>query len=80
MRQIPPFQIAPKSLMTAIDLDPSMYGTHTLQRNQAWLIYRWTKKLRAVQFLLGHTKLESAVRYLGIKVDNALEMTEQMVV
>ncbi len=54
-----------------------MYGTHTLQRTKASLIYRRTNNLRAVQLLLGHTTLESAVRYLGIEVDDALEMPEQ---
>jgi site-specific recombinase XerC len=53
------------------------YGTHTMRRTKASLIYRWTKNLRAVQLLLGHTKLESTVRYLGIGVDDALEMAEQ---
>lgn len=58
-------------------LDPAAYGTHTLRRTKASLIYRRTKNLRAVQLLLGHTKLESTVRYLGIEVDDALEMAEQ---
>jgi integrase len=52
-------------------------GTHSLRRAKASLIYRRTKNLRAVQLLLGHTKLESTVRYLGIEVDDALEMAEQ---
>ncbi len=60
-----------------IGLDPAAYGTHTLRRTKASLIYRRTKNLRAVQLLLGHTKLESTVRYLGIEVDDALEMAEQ---
>ncbi|WP_460148270.1 tyrosine-type recombinase/integrase [Pseudomonas sp. S2_A02] len=63
--------------VTAIGLDPTMYGTHTLRRTKASLIYRRTKNLRAVQLLLGHTKLESTVRYLGIEVDDAVEMAEQ---
>lgn len=58
-------------------LDPSDYGTHSMRRTKATLIYRRTKNLRAVQLLLGHTKLESTVRYLGIEVDDALEMSEQ---
>ena len=66
-----------KAWVTAIGLDPTMYGTHTLRRTKASLIYRRTKNLRAVQLLLGHTKLESTVRYLGIEVDDALEMAEQ---
>ena len=57
--------------------DPSTYGTHSIRRTKASLIYRRTKNLRAVQLLLGNTKLESTVRYLGIEVDDALEMAEQ---
>ena len=60
-----------------IGLDTWLYGTHSLRRTKATLIYRRTKNLRAVQLLLGHTKLESTVRYLGIEVDDALEMAEQ---
>jgi site-specific recombinase XerD len=60
-----------------IGLDADAYGTHTMRRTKALLIYRRTKNLRAVQLLLGHTKVESTVRYLGIEVDDALEMAEQ---
>jgi integrase len=60
-----------------IGLDPSAYGTHTMRRTKATLVYRRTKNLRAVQLLLGHTKLESTVRYLGIEVEDALEISEQ---
>jgi len=60
-----------------IGFDPAAYGTHSLRRTKASSIYRRTKNLRAVQLLLGHTKLESTVRYLGIEVDDALEMAEQ---
>ncbi|MEN0036676.1 MAG: tyrosine-type recombinase/integrase [Cellvibrio sp.] len=60
-----------------IDLDASMYGTDSLRRTKASLIYKRTKNLRAVQILLGHTKLESTVRYLGTDVDDALELAEQ---
>lgn len=60
-----------------IGLDPAAYGTHTMRRTKASLIYRRTKNLRAVQLLLGHSKLESTVRYLGIEVDDALDMAEQ---
>ncbi len=66
-----------KAWVHAIGLDPALYGTHTMRRTKASLIYRRTKNLRAVQLLLGHTKLESTVRYLGIEVDDALEMAEQ---
>jgi integrase len=60
-----------------IGLDSTNYGTHTMRRTKVSLIYLRTKNLRAVQLLLGHTKLESTVRYLGIEVDDALEMSEQ---
>jgi integrase len=62
----------------SIGLDPAPYGTHTMRRTKATLIYRKAKNLRAVQLLLGHTKLESTVRYLGIEVDDALEIGEQI--
>ena len=65
------------SWVASIDLDPTAYGTHSLRRTKATLIYRRTRNLRAVQLLLGHTKLESTVRYLGIEVDDALEIAEQ---
>lgn len=58
-------------------LDPAAYGTHSIRRTKATLIYRRTKNLRAVQLLLGHSKIESTCRYLGIEVDDALEMAEQ---
>ncbi len=61
----------------SIGLDPADYGTHTMRRTKATLIYRRTKNLRAVQLLLGHSDLESTVRYLGIEVDDALEISEQ---
>ena len=61
----------------AIGLDAAVYGTHTMRWTKATLIYKRTKNLRAVQLLLGHTKLESTVRYLGIEVDDALEISEQ---
>lgn len=60
-----------------LGLDPADYGTHSIRRTKATLIYRRTKNLRAVQLLLGHSKLESTVRYLGIEVDDALEISEQ---
>ncbi|MGD8616902.1 MAG: tyrosine-type recombinase/integrase [Gammaproteobacteria bacterium] len=63
--------------VTSIGLDPHKYGTHSLRRTKAALIYKKTGNLRAVQLLLGHTKLESTVRYLGIEVDDALRISEQ---
>ena len=65
------------SWVEEIGLDPAAYGTHSIRRTKATLIYRRTKNLRAVQLLLGHTKLESTVRYLGIEVEDALELSEQ---
>ena len=63
--------------VSAAGLDSSSYGTHSMRRTKATLIYKRTKNLRAVQLLLGHAKLESTVRYLGIEVDDALEISEQ---
>jgi len=60
-----------------IGLDSATYGTHSMRRTKAFLIYRRTKSLRAVQFLLGHSKLESTARYLGIEVEDALALAEQ---
>ncbi len=62
----------------SIGLDPCIFGTHSLRRTKATLIYRQTGNLRAVQLLLGHTKLESTVRYLGVEVDDALAIAEQV--
>lgn len=61
----------------SIGLDCTAYGTHSMRRTKPTLIYRRTKNLRAVQLLLGRTKLESTVRYLRIKVDDALEIAAQ---
>jgi len=63
--------------LVEIGLDPTAYGTHTIRRTKASMIYRRTKNIRAVQLLLGHSKLESTVRYLGIEVEDALELSEQ---
>jgi len=59
-------------------LDASLFGTHSIRRTKATLIYRRTGNLRAVQLLLGHTKVESTVRYLGVEVDDALTIAEQV--
>lgn len=64
--------------IAGIGLDSSFFGTHSLRRTKATLIYRRTGNLRAVQLLLGHTKIESTVRYLGIEVDDALAIAEQV--
>lgn len=60
-----------------VGLERTAYGTHSMRRTEPTLIYRRTENLRAVQLLLGHTKIESTVRYLGIEVDDALELAEQ---
>ena len=62
----------------SVGLDPRLFGTHSLRRTKATLIYRRTGNLRAIQLLLGHTKIESTVRYLGIEVDDALAIAEQV--
>jgi len=62
----------------SIGLDKSAYGTHSLRRTKASIIYKQTKNLRAIQILLGHSKLESTVRYLGVEIDDALELSEQI--
>jgi integrase len=62
----------------SIGLESASYGTHSMRRTKAAQIYRKTGNLRAVQLLLDHTKLESTVRYLGIEVDDALNMAEQI--
>ena len=58
--------------------DRAAYGTHSRRRTQVSLLYKKTGNLRAPQLLLGHTKLESTVRYLGIEVDDALELSETL--
>ena len=61
-----------------VELDPAAYGTHSMRRTKVSLLYRKTGNLRACQLLLGHTKLESTVRYLGVEVDDALELSEAL--
>jgi len=61
-----------------IDLEPKAYGTHSLRRTKVALVYKKTGNLRACQLLLGHRKLDSTVRYLGIELDDALELSEQV--
>lgn len=60
-----------------LGLDPAEYGTHSMRRTKATLVHHRTKNLRAVELLLGHSKIESTIRYLGIEVDDALELYEQ---
>ena len=64
--------------VASIGLDPRVFGTHSLRRTKATLIYRRTGNLRAVQLLLGHTKIETTVRYLGSEVEDALAIAEQV--
>ena len=61
-----------------VGLDPAAYGTHSMRRTKVSLLYKKTGNLRACQLLLGHTKLESTVRYLGVEVDDALELSEAL--
>ncbi len=62
--------------VTAIGLTPEEYGTHSLRRTKASLIYKATGNLRAIQILLGHSKIENTVRYLGVDVDDAVALSE----
>jgi integrase len=64
--------------VSSIGLDPLKYATHSMRRTKATLIYRRTGNLRAVQLLLGHTKIESTVRYLGVEIDDALDIAEKV--
>ena len=64
--------------VASIGLDPHKYGTHSLRRTKAAQIYKTTGNLRAVQLLLGHTKLESTIRYLGVEIEDALQISERM--
>jgi integrase len=64
--------------VASIGLEPRAYGAHSLRRTKVALIYKRTGNLRACQLLLGHRKIESAVRYIGIEVDDALAMSEQV--
>ena len=62
--------------VSLVGLNPRDYGTHSLRRTKATLIYRRTRNLRAVQLLLGHANIQSTVKYLGLEVDDALEIAE----
>jgi integrase len=67
-----------KEWIALIGLEPAAYGTHSLRRTKVSMLYRKTGNLRACQLLLGHTKLESTVRYLGVELDDALELSEAL--
>ena len=62
--------------VTSIGLEPSAYGTHSMRRTKVAQIYKKAGNLRAVQLLLGHTKMDSTVRYLGVDLDDALSLSE----
>ena len=64
--------------VAAIGLEPSAYGTHSMRRTKVAEIYRKTGNLRAVQLLLGHTKMDSTVRYLGVELEDALAIAESV--
>ena len=65
-----------KTWIEAIGLDPYEYGTHSIRRTKVSLIYQKTKNIRAIQLLLGHSNLDSTVRYLGVELDDALDVAE----
>ena len=64
--------------VTSIGLEPSAYGTHSMRRTKVAQVYRKTGNLRAVQILLGHTKMDSTVRYLGVELEDALAIAEAL--
>lgn len=65
-----------KSWLQQVGIEPSGYGTHSLRRTKVALIYRQTGNIRAIQILLGHSKLDSTVRYLGVDIEDALALAE----
>ena len=66
-----------KSWALSLGLDDNLYGTHSMRRTKATLIYARTKNIRAVQLLLGHTKVDNTIRYLGIEIEDALKLSEE---
>ena len=72
------YQRLVKDWVATIGLDPTRYGSHSLRRTKATQIYKRTGNLRAVQLLLGHAKIESTVQYLGVEVEDALTLSEQI--
>lgn len=66
-----------KGWIQSIGLEPEDYGTHSMRRTKVALIYKRTHNLRAIQLLLGHSKIESTVRYLGVDIDDALVLSEE---
>lgn len=62
----------------ALGVDPLLYGTHSMRRTKATLIYAKTKNIRAIQLLLGHVKLDNTIRYLGVEIEDALKLSEEI--
>ena len=60
----------------SIGLEASGYGTHSIRRTKVSQIYKKSGNLRAVQLLVGHTKMDSTVRYLGVELEDALAISE----
>jgi integrase len=71
-----PWSLSGGAALTAIGLNVREYGTHSLRRTKASMIYKATGNLRAVQILLGHSKIENTIRYLGVDIDDALTLAE----
>ena len=65
-----------KGWVATIGLEPSAYGTHSMRRTKVAQVYKKTGNLRAVQLLLGHTKMDSTVRYVGVELEDALAISE----
>ncbi|MGI2146888.1 tyrosine-type recombinase/integrase [Shewanella frigidimarina] len=65
-----------RSWASNIGLDPNLYGTHSMRRTKATLVYAKTKDIRAVQLLLGHTRVDNTIRYLGVELEDALTFSE----
>lgn len=76
-RHLPGYARLVDEWVTVIGLDCREYGTHSLRRTKASMIYKDTGNLRAVQILLGHSKIENAIRYLGVDIDDALTLAER---
>ncbi len=67
-----------RSWALALGHNPDLYGTHSLRRTKATLIYQKTKNIRAIQLLLGHTKIENTIKYLGVELEDALRLSEEI--
>ncbi len=67
-----------RSWALALGYNADLYGTHSLRRTKATLIYQKTKNIRAIQLLLGHTKIENTIKYLGVELEDALRLSEEI--